>query len=129
MRHISADHQSWEPGEPGRFTGEVEVSALVRAEAGAGANLLAVRFASGARTHWHAHPEGQVLWIVSGAARVASDTQRVTARPGDVVHIAPGERHWHGAGPDGPMVHLSITTGGGPTWGDPVSLEEYEDGF
>ena len=29
-------------------------------------------------------------------------------RPGDVVRFAPGEKHWHGAGPQTAMTHIAI---------------------
>ena len=29
-------------------------------------------------------------------------------RPGDVVSIAPGEKHWHGAAPTTAMIHIAI---------------------
>jgi 4-carboxymuconolactone decarboxylase len=29
-------------------------------------------------------------------------------RPGDVVWIPPGQRHWHGAAPSSPMTHVAI---------------------
>ncbi len=50
------------------------------------------------------------------------------ATAGDVVSIAAGERHWHGAGPDGPMVHLAINVDSATTWFGKVSGPEYEGG-
>jgi quercetin dioxygenase-like cupin family protein len=48
---------------------------------------------------------------------------------GDVVYFTPGEKHWHGAGPDTFMVHVAInpanTIGGGTDWMEPVVDEEY----
>src|SRR4051795_2978115 len=40
-------------------------------------------------------------------------SHRVTVAPGDVVHVPVGVRHWHGATPHGPWVHLAVTAGGG----------------
>ena len=88
--------------------------------------MIAVQFAPGARSDWHSHPGGQLLYVVSGAGRVQTEdgsTVRISA--GDVVHSPPGERHWHGASPDSPMMHLSITTGGVAAWEEKVSDEEY----
>ena len=49
--------------------------------------------------------------------------------PGDSVTIAPGERHWHGAGPDQVFAHISMqgATEGGimADWSDPVTDDEY----
>ncbi len=38
--------------------------------------------------------------------------------PGDVIHIGPGERHWHGAAEGHNMTHISVTTVGSPIWED-----------
>ncbi len=46
--------------------------------------------------------------------------------PGDTVYAPAGERHWHGAAPDSPMMHLSITYGGATEWdAEKVSDEDY----
>ena len=49
-------------------------------------------------------------------------------RPGDVVWIAPGERHWHGAGPQTGMSHIAVQErldGSVATWLEPVTDAEY----
>jgi hypothetical protein len=33
-------------------------------------------------------------------------------KAGDVVHTAPGEKHWHGASPDSSVIHIAISIGG-----------------
>ncbi len=79
--------------------------------------MLGVRFEPGARTDWHSHPEGQVLYVVSGAGRVQEDGRTtVEISVGDVVYTEPGTVHWHGATQQSPMMHLSITTGGETEW-------------
>ena len=40
-----------------------------------------------------------------------ADTFTVTDNLGDTVSAAPGEEHWHGAGPDGPMSHIAVSIG------------------
>ena len=88
--------------------------------------MIAVQFAPGARSDWHRHPGGQLLYVVSGAGLVQTEdgtTSRIS--PGDVVHAPAGELHWHGAAPDSPMMHLSITSGGATAWEGKVSDEEY----
>ena len=92
-----------------------------------------VLFEPGARTHWHAHPEGQVLHVITGTGRAQTKGgEIVRIGPGDVVYFAPGEKHWHGAAPDNPMVHLAInpatTSDGGTDWQEPVTDEEYTAG-
>lgn len=49
-------------------------------------------------------------------------------RPGDVVHIPAGVKHWHGAAADSWFQHLAIEVPGenGKTeWCEPVSDEDY----
>lgn len=129
MELLPAEAVSWTPAGSANFTGEVWFGPLSHATAD-GLNVLAVHFAPGARTDWHTHAEGQVLYCVSGAGKVqtaAGDTVGLT--PGDVVYSPPGERHWHGAGPASHMVHLSLTTGPPTEWfDDKVSDADYERG-
>ena len=92
-----------------------------------------VLFEPGARTHWHAHPEGQVLFIVTGCCLAAKEGEPpVEIEAGGVVFFAPGEKHWHGATPDTYMVHMAINianaTDGGTEWLEPVTHEEYAGG-
>ncbi len=90
-------------------------------------NVLGVSFEPGARTDWHTHPAGQVIYVLEGRALVQVDGgDRVEAGPGDTVHSPAGELHWHGATPDASMIHLSITYGGATQWVDrKVTDEEY----
>jgi len=68
-----------------------------------------VTFEPGARTAWHTHPLGQTLVITSGFGWVQHDGGPVEEiRPGDVVWIPAGERHWHGATPATAMSHIAI---------------------
>lgn len=84
-----------------------------------------VFFAAGARTHWHAHQHGQMLQVTSGSGYVCLDGEEPRViRPGDVVWIAPGERHWHGASASSCMVHVA-TSIGRTGWQEPVSEEDY----
>ena len=51
-----------------------------------------------------------------------------TMRPGDIVWIAPGERHWHGAAPTTAMTHIAIQEardGKAADWYEHVSDEDY----
>jgi quercetin dioxygenase-like cupin family protein len=94
------------------------------------AGIFRVSFEPGARTNWHTHPEGQILHVVTGAGRAQREGGEVAEiRPGDVVYFAPGERHWHGAAPGSPMVHVAINpaanSDGGTDWMEPVTDEEY----
>jgi quercetin dioxygenase-like cupin family protein len=67
---------------------------------------------------------------MSGVGRVALWGGPVREiRPGDTVWIAPGEKHWHGAGPDTAMVHIALQEaldGTHVTWLEKVSDEQYD---
>lgn len=112
------------------FTGTVWVEEIVTPVAPARAASALVTFAPGARTAWHTHPLGQTLYVLSGlgwAQREGEDPELL--RPGDVVHIPPGENHWHGAQAQNTMTHIAIqeadSTGSPVSWGRAVSEEEY----
>lgn len=117
----------WRSAPQEHFTGRVWMADLQEPEDPADLRVLGVLFEPGARTDWHTHPGGQVLYVVSGSGRVASaDGESAEIGPGDVVRTPAGEEHWHGAGPDGFLFHLSLTTTGPTEWEDrAVSDEEY----
>ena len=71
-----------------------------------------MHFEPGAHTHWHVHSGGQLLHILEGKARAQAWGEEVHAlNAGDTLVSPPGEKHWHGASADGPMMQLAITTG------------------
>jgi quercetin dioxygenase-like cupin family protein len=87
-----------------------------------------VHFTPGARTAWHSHSIAQTLYVTEGEGLVQARGQApIRIRPGDVVNIAGDEWHWHGAAPDRPMTHLSLTEGD-TEWGDHVTGTGYHGG-
>jgi quercetin dioxygenase-like cupin family protein len=118
-------------GPAATFTGDVWVDGIYAEAAPDRARPAVVRFAPGARSHWHAHRPGQTLHIVGGIALLGSRGGTVIeARPGDTVRTAPGEEHWHGAAPDRFMAHLVLM--GGDTsdapltdWAEQVTDDTY----
>src|ERR1039457_3279314 len=75
-------------------------------------------------------PIGQAPEIVSGRAlvgRADGTVEELTA--GDTVWFEPAERHWHGASPDGVMVHIAIQEadedGQQARWEEHVTDEQY----
>lgn len=116
-------------GDPQYFTGDVVLESLVEAPPPARVRVLRVTFQPGARTHWHTHPLGQTLVVTEGVGRVqvwGGPVQEI--RPGDVVWIPPGVKHWHGAGPTEAMTHLAIheaQDGNTVEWLEPVTDAQY----
>lgn len=112
------------------FTGAVTVDPLFSAIEPQRATGSYVTFAPGARTAWHTHPMGQTLVVTAGAGHVQRWGGPVEdIRPGDVVSIKPGEKHWHGATPNSAMTHLAISERqGGKTvdWLEKVSDAQYQ---
>jgi quercetin dioxygenase-like cupin family protein len=111
----------WEDADPKTFTGRARIKRLGAAGKLSGIRVYRVRFEPGARTHWHLHSGPQLLVVVEGRCLVQrADAPLQVAEAGDVVHIAPGEKHWHGAGPDAPTTHLAINLDAETTWMEPA---------
>ena len=111
------------------FTGTVRIDPLFEAANPPGVSGGSVTFEPGARTAWHTHPLGQTLIVTSGAGRVQRWGGPIEEiRPGDVVWIPPGEKHWHGASPTVAMMHIAIQEaldGKVAEWLEKVSDEQY----
>jgi quercetin dioxygenase-like cupin family protein len=112
------------------FTGTVRIDPLFQVKDPARAAGNSVTFEPGARTVWHTHPLGQTLIVTAGlgrARRWGGPIEEI--RPGDVILIAPGEKHWHGATPTTAMTHIAIQEqldGKAVDWMEKVSDEQYQ---
>jgi quercetin dioxygenase-like cupin family protein len=117
---------------PDWFSGGVRIEPLFAAAAPSTVSANSVTFEPGARTHWHTHPMGQMLIVTAGQGRAQREGGPIEVlNPGDVVRFAPGERHWHGAGPDTPMTHIAVqdsVDGVAVTWAEPVSDAQFGGG-
>lgn len=116
------------PGE--FFTGTVLHDEICSPESPSRLRASRVSFAPGARTVWHTHAAGQILYVLSGVGRYQLEGEPVQAiRPGDTVVIPADARHWHGAAPDQMMVHIALSEstddGRHVTWLEPVSDVDY----
>jgi quercetin dioxygenase-like cupin family protein len=111
------------------FTGQVRIDPLFEAPDPARVAGANVTFEPGARTAWHSHPLGQTLIVSDGCGRVQRWGGPIEEiRPGDVVWIPPGEKHWHGAAPTTAMTHIAIEEeldGKWADWMEKVSEEQY----
>lgn len=116
-------------GEPGNFTGQAVISPLYPATEITRASTGLVNFAPGARTVWHTHPAGQLLIVTAGQGWVQEENKdKRVVNPGDVVWIAAGVKHWHGATATSPMAHIALSymqDGRNVDWLEPVSDAQY----
>jgi len=111
-RTITVIHAGSQPsthGSADHFTGSVQVDSRFQAEAPARSGGAIVTFEPGARTAWHTHPLGQTLIVTSGIGLVQQWGGPIQViKPGDVVWIPPGVKHWHGATRTTSMTHIAI---------------------
>lgn len=111
------------------FTGPVRIDPLFQAKDPARAVGASVTFEPNSRTAWHTHPLGQMLIVMSGCGLVQRwDGPVQEIRPGDVVWIPPGEKHWHGATATTAMTHIAVQEqldGKTAEWMEKVSDQQY----
>lgn len=93
-----------------------------------------VTFEPGCRNNWHIHHAtkggGQILLCVDGEGWYQEEGRDARSlKPGDVVTIPSGVKHWHGAKADSWFSHLAIECPGEDTkneWLEAVTEEEYQ---
>jgi quercetin dioxygenase-like cupin family protein len=112
------------------FTGEVFIDLVAAPSGKSRASASNVHFTPGARTAWHAHPNGQTIFVLEGVGHAQRRGEPAEwIRPGDRVFFEPGEEHWHGASADRFMAHIAILDvddgGDNATWLEHVTDEEY----
>ncbi len=92
-----------------------------------------VTFEPGARNHWHIHHAskggGQMLICTAGEGWYqAFGEAPVSLKPGMVISIPAGVKHWHGAKAGSWFSHISVEVpgeNGRNEWLEPVTDEEY----
>ncbi len=118
---LHAQDAAWEEADPRTFSGRARIQRMGGAGARPALKAYRVAFEPGARTHWHSHSGPQLLVVLEGRCLVQRWEAAVhVARAGDLVHIAPGEKHWHGAEADGPTTHIAINLDAETTWMEPA---------
>ncbi len=93
-----------------------------------------VTFEPGCRNNWHIHHAktggGQILVCVDGEGWYQEAGKSAQSlKPGDVVTIPAGVKHWHGAKDGNWFSHLAVECPGTETsneWLEPVSDDDYE---
>jgi quercetin dioxygenase-like cupin family protein len=107
------------------FTGEVWAEPVLRDVPGVMINT--VFFAPGARTDWHSHERGQILFVTHGRGLAINESGGGgVLLPGDVVWFEPAERHWHGADAATYLTHTAISLGE-TDWQQTVTDEQYTE--
>jgi quercetin dioxygenase-like cupin family protein len=129
MKITRSNSQASRKGPAEYFTGSVRIDAPFKGSDPARIGGAFVTFEPGARTAWHTHPLGQTLIVTSGCGWVQTEGgPREEVRPGDVVWIPAGEKHWHGATAAIAMTHIAIAEaldGKTVDWMEQVSDEQY----
>ena len=98
------------------FIGQSYLSPLSTQQVG----IYNVTFEPGCRNNWHIHHAknggGQILVCVAGRGYYQEwGKPAQELRPGDVVNIPVGVKHWHGAAPDSWFSHLAVEVPGDET--------------
>ena len=113
------------------FTGTVRLDPLLTAPPPARGIMLNVTFEPGAAralAHPPAGPDPHRHGRLRPSAALGRSDQEI--RPGDVVWIAPGKKHWHGAAPATAMAHIAVyeaLDGHSAEWMEEVSEEQYQN--
>ncbi|WP_301386863.1 cupin domain-containing protein [uncultured Bilophila sp.] len=95
-----------------------------------GVAIANVTFEPGCRNNWHIHHKGGQILLVTGGRGYyqAWGEPARELHPGDVVHIPPETKHWHGAAPDSWFSHLAVAVpaeGAANEWLEAVADKEY----
>lgn len=129
MKIMRSGSQPFRKGPAEYFTGSVRVEQPFQGTPPARISGAFVTFEPGARTAWHTHPLGQTLIVTAGHGWVQTEGgPKEEIRPGDIVWIPPGEKHWHGATATLGMTHIAISEaldGKTVDWMKQVSDDEY----
>ena len=84
------------------------------------------KFEAGARTAWHSHDRGQLIYAESGRMRTGRRGEAFKDYPqGGSEYTSPNVEHWHGATPSEALVQVNIQFGGSTKWLTPTTDEDY----
>ena len=132
MQNITIARNGAQPSTQGQteyFTGKVQVDPLLSVIPPSRLAGARVTFEPGARTAWHTHPLGQTLIATAGSGWVQQWNGPIEEfREGDVIRIAPGVKHWHGATATTRMTHIALheqLDGKVVDWMEQVTDEQY----
>jgi len=109
-----------QPADDPRFTG---LSTVLE-----GKDLSAARrrFEPSARSAWHSHDNGQLLYVEQGRMRTQKKGQPVKELGvGESDYTGPAVVHWHGAVPGTHLIQVNVGFGGETRWMQKVTDAEY----
>ena len=123
-------NSNWPVGDPNDayaqfFIGQSYLNAM-------GGGMFNVTFEPGCRNNWHIHhKQVQVLVCVYGRGWYQEwGKPAVELKPGVVIEIPEGAKHWHGAAADSWMQHLTyhkdVQEGASNEWLEPVTDDQYK---
>ena len=95
-----------------------------------GGPVANVTFEPRCRNHWHIHHKsGQILLCTMGRGYYQEwGKPAQELKPGDIIHISPEVKHWHGAAKDSWFTHISVeipVADSSNEWLEAVSDEDY----
>jgi quercetin dioxygenase-like cupin family protein len=84
-----------------------------------------IKFDAGARTKWHVHEKGQLVFVEEGVGLAQEKGGPILElHAGEAIWCPPGVAHWHGAAPDKAGTQYNVTRGS-IQWLEPVTDQEY----
>jgi quercetin dioxygenase-like cupin family protein len=129
MKHIGQAANRTVATERGKFTEGVWQEELLDAQVTSGMRVHRFFYEPGSHSHWHSHTGEQALLFVAGRARIRKVGEPpFEVGPGDLVYVAPGDKHWHGAVANQFLVHFAFTASGTTDWFEEVTEAEYAGG-
>lgn len=118
--YTSDAQQPANPASAARFTG------TSTAMEGKELSVARRRFEAGARSYWHSHERGQLLFVEQGKMRTQKRGGAMKELgTNDTDYTGPNVAHWHGAVPDQAAIQVNVGFGGGATWMEEVTADDY----
>jgi quercetin dioxygenase-like cupin family protein len=108
MKVIKLAQVAEEPWVDKLFTGPVTLQGIIENDLSENFLIRQVNFSKGVRNKFHSHSSEQILIVTEGEGIVATDKEEITVRPGDIIYIPAGEKHWHGATKESTFSHIYV---------------------
>lgn len=117
---FTATGQTPQPADDPRFTG---LSTVLESK---DLSVARRRFEPGARSAWHSHDTGQLLFVEQGRMRTQKKGQALKELGvGESDYTGPAVVHWHGAVPSTHLIQVNVGFSGETRWMQKVTDAEY----